>query len=78
MENGEHLVNDQENLNSLYSKAINSNAKKSGKKVLFGAPSENALLTLLHALNAFSDNISYLVNEKGFIMISLEVKIMIH
>ena len=53
MENEEHLSNDQENLNSLDLKAINSNAKKSGMKVLFGAPSYDDLFNLSHALNAF-------------------------
>ena len=66
MYNEEHLVNDQENLISLDSKAISSNANKSRKKFLFGAPSEDTLFTLSHALNAFSDNMSHLVNIKGF------------
>ena len=66
MDNEEHLDNDEENENYLDSKAINSNAKKYKKKFLFGAPSENDLLTLLHASNDFSCNASCLVNEKGF------------
>ena len=66
MDNEDHLVNDQENVNSLDSKATDSNAQKSGKKVLFEAPSKDTLFTLSHALNAFSDDMSYLVNQKGF------------
>ena len=66
MGNEEHLDNDQEILNYLDSKAINSNKNKSRKKVLFGAHSDDTLFTLSRALNAFSDRTSYLVNEKVF------------
>ena len=66
IENEEQLSNDQENVKYLDSTSVNSNAKKSRKKALFGAPSWDTLFTLSHDLIDFSVSMSYLVNRKGF------------
>ena len=53
MDNKENFGNDQENGKSFTAKARKFNVKKYGKKILFGGPSEETVLTWSHDLNAF-------------------------
>ena len=40
--------------------------KNSGKKSLFGGPSDGVFFTLSHTLNAYADQIENLLTTKGF------------
>ena len=54
--------------NSLNENKNNDNncINKKGRKSLFGGPSEETIMALSHALNAFCDLIIYLLTVKGF------------
>ena len=66
-----HLTDNEDSMHDDYddktenNKEFNNKKNKTGRKVLFGGPSEEIFLAFAHALRAFSDKIVCLLNHKN-------------